>query len=162
MNEFKETQRFNQWWIWLVGLAPVVIVLSQAAVIVFGEEKVNTDALVAMGFVLLIVLLSFWWMKLLRLELVINGDYIRVEFKGLIFAKRIIRWGEIETAEVVTYDPLWEYGGWGVKYGLKKGWCYNVSGDKGLLLNLKNGKKFMIGTQKPDELQVFLLSEKKG
>lgn len=40
---------------------------------------------------------------------------------------RLIDWNEIEKLEVVKYDPIGDYGGWGIKS--KKGKkAYNVSG----------------------------------
>lgn len=157
MNEFKETQRFNQWWVWMIGLFPIVIVISEFTAVLSGKEQVNTEDVFAFTIIIVIILLSFLWIKMLRLETIITKNEIRADFKGLFFAKRIIQWSEIEKAEVIKYDPLFEYGGWGVKYGLKKGWCYNVAGDMGLRLYLKNGKMFLIGTQKQRELQQFLV-----
>jgi hypothetical protein len=61
----------------------------------------------------------------------------------------------IEKYEVITYDPILDYGGWGIKYN-RHGKAYNVSGNKGLQLYLKNGKRILIGTQKESELTNFL------
>jgi hypothetical protein len=54
--------------------------------------------------------------------------------------------------EVITYRPIIDYGGWGVRFG-RKGMAYNVSGNIGLLISRKNGKTILIGTQKPDEMK---------
>ncbi|MHC4338483.1 MAG: hypothetical protein ACYSTG_11155 [Planctomycetota bacterium] len=53
-----------------------------------------------------------------------------------------------------TYKPIREYGGWGIRYSFRKGIgrAYNMSGNKGVQLVFKNGKKLLIGSQKPDEL----------
>ncbi len=68
---------------------------------------------------------------------------------------RLIDWNEIEKLEVVKYDPIGDYGGWGIKS--KKGKkAYNVSGDIGLKLYLKNGKNILIGTQCEEELREYL------
>ena len=48
-----------------------------------------------------------------------------------------------------------DYGGWGIKYGLK-GLAYNISGNFGIQLELKSGSKILIGTQKPDEVKKLL------
>ncbi|MES2389410.1 MAG: hypothetical protein V4543_15515, partial [Bacteroidota bacterium] len=55
-------------------------------------------------------------------------------------------------AYIRTYSPMGEYGGWGIRYGINKGWLYNVSGNMGLQLELLDGKKVLIGTRKPDEI----------
>ncbi|APG66435.1 hypothetical protein LPB136_06055 [Tenacibaculum todarodis] len=73
---------------------------------------------------------------------------------------RNIPWKEIEKAHVRTYDPITEYGGWGLKGGAfwnkKNGKAINISGDIGIQLELKNGKKLLIGTQKENEANQVL------
>jgi len=43
-------------------------------------------------------------------------------------------------------------GGWGVRWWTKFGTVYNVMGRIGLAIELKNGKKLLIGTQKKTEV----------
>ena len=58
---------------------------------------------------------------------------------------------------VREYSPIAEYGGWGLRGGFfGKGSALNVSGNKGLQLELKNNKKILIGTNKPKELSETL------
>ena len=57
----------------------------------------------------------------------------------------------IEKAEAHSYSPLRDYGGWGIRYG-GKGKAYNVSGNKGVLLMLKDGKNVLIGSQNHEGL----------
>ena len=68
---------------------------------------------------------------------------------------RVIRWEEVETSEIITFNPLRDYGGWGIrsKNGVR---VYNVSGNKGLQVKLKSGKTILIGTQLETELTRFL------
>jgi hypothetical protein len=56
---------------------------------------------------------------------------------------------------VRKYKPLAEFGGWGLRFGVS-GKAYNISGNKGLQLELTNNKKLLIGTQKPEELSEAL------
>ena len=58
---------------------------------------------------------------------------------------------EIESFKAMEYSPLKEYGGWGIRYGFK-GKAYNVSGNKGVKIFLKNGSNIMFGSQKHQEL----------
>src|SRR5690554_7570605 len=44
-------------------------------------------------------------------------------------------------------------GGWGIRFTMKYGTVYNIKGNKGLFVKLKNGKTFIVGTQKPEELE---------
>jgi len=50
------------------------------------------------------------------------------------------------------YRPILEYGGWGIRYSFKAGKAYNVSGNQGVQLILKNNKRLLIGSKKPDQL----------
>lgn len=57
----------------------------------------------------------------------------------------------IEGFEAITYRPIIDYGGWGIRYGLK-GKAYNISGKKGVKLQFPAGKPLLIGSQNPKEL----------
>lgn len=46
---------------------------------------------------------------------------------------------------------LFKFGGWGIRYNFTM-WGYNVAGNQGLKVPLKD-KKFLIGTQKPEEMR---------
>ncbi|MAD97222.1 MAG: hypothetical protein CMB99_07855 [Flavobacteriaceae bacterium] len=68
---------------------------------------------------------------------------------------KLILWKEIANCYVRKYDAVTEYGGWGFKGGAlwkkSNGKAINVSGDIGIQLELVNGKKLLIGTQKESE-----------
>ena len=49
-----------------------------------------------------------------------------------------------------TYNPIREYGGWGIRYGLKSK-AYNVHGNHGVQLELLNRKRLLIGSQRSEE-----------
>jgi hypothetical protein len=51
---------------------------------------------------------------------------------------------------------LAEYGGWGVKGFSGKNRAYNISGNIGLQLTLKNGYKILIGTNNQEKLRMYL------
>ena len=52
----------------------------------------------------------------------------------------------------MTYRPIMEYGGRGIRFG-RQGMAYNVGGNRGVKIKLKNGKQALVGSQKPEELQ---------
>ncbi|MBL86550.1 MAG: hypothetical protein CMO82_07820 [Winogradskyella sp.] len=80
---------------------------------------------------------------------------MRYKFFPFQLKFKLLPWNEIKTANVRTYDAITEFGGWGLKGGAlwnkSKGRAINVSGDIGIQLQLKNGKKLLIGTQKKEE-----------
>ena len=63
----------------------------------------------------------------------------------------------IRSYEAITYSPLREYGGWGIRYGWN-GKAYNVSGNQGIQLELSEGRRVLIGTQNPPQFLAALQS----
>ena len=85
----------------------------------------------------------------------IDTSYINIKVKP--FVNKQIPFTDIESWTVRSYKPILEYGGWGIRWGLK-GTAYNVTGNKGLQLVLNSGKKILIGTQKDIELNRMMKS----
>lgn len=50
-----------------------------------------------------------------------------------------------------TYDPLAEYGGWGIR-GVGRNRAFNIQGNLGVQLVLRSGQKLLIGSDRPEEL----------
>jgi hypothetical protein len=148
---FKETQRFNSWWIWLliivcVGFSIYPILDTIQSGIPFSNGQL-------MGiFVLILVLLLF---ILLKLETEIKEDGIYVRFFPFHWKPRFFAWENISHMEVKKYSALKEYGGWGIRFG-RNGTAYNVKGNKGLQLKLNNKEGILIGTQRPEELEKMI------
>jgi hypothetical protein len=87
----------------------------------------------------------------LKLVTEIHPDGICVFFGLLGFPSKRFDWSEIARLYPRTYRPIAEYGGWGIRWG-KSGAAYNLGGTQGLQLELKNGKRFLIGSQDPSHL----------
>ena len=154
IEHFREVQRFRQWWIWLLVLiAPALFIWAFVQQIVLGNPWGNNPAsdlvLIILGAIFGIGLPAF--MYTIRLTTVVRDDGIYLRFFPFHFKWVRFPFEDIDTFEVLTYSPLRDYGGWGIRYGLK-GKAYNVSGNKGVLLNLKDGKTVLIGSQRADEL----------
>lgn len=133
---FKETQKFTQWWLWLL--------LLFVGALFFYAGPANLGALI-----LIVISLLF-----LSMRLITTVDEQGIRFRFFPFVKRTYRLDEIRSARLVNYGFV---GGWGIRLFTSYGTIYNVRGNKGLAVELKNGKKFCLGTQKPEELQKILL-----
>jgi len=94
-----------------------------------------------------IILFLFWGVSL---KTNINKTGISVRFFPFHRKERFYNWDQINNCYVRQYRPLLEYGGWGIRFGTN-GTAYNIRGNKGIQLKLKNGREILIGTQKPDE-----------
>ena len=147
--EFKEEQRFTQWWLWLLltGIAALPVYGIYKQIILgekFGDKPMPDAALIIFAVFIFVMLALFWRM---RLKTEIDMDEIRMSF--FPFTKKRVAWKEIKSAQTLNYGFV---GGWGIRLGTKYGTVYNTKGNKGLAIELKNGRKFCIGTQKEAEL----------
>ena len=146
--QFEEKQKFTQWWLWVILLSFPIISVGP-----FDENEIN------MYYVLigLAIPLLFY---LFELRLKVNNDGLHYQFFPFHLKFYTIKMDEIESFKAMEYSPLKEYGGWGIKYGFK-GKAYNVSGNKGVKVFLKNGANIMFGSQKHKELAKALKSIRK-
>jgi hypothetical protein len=87
---------------------------------------------------------------LARLTVEVLADRIEIRYRP--FIARTLRLDDVVAAESVTYRPLREYGGWGIKGWSRRKIAYNVRGDRGALLTLADGRTVLIGSQRSDEL----------
>ena len=120
----------------------------------YGDEPLSNSGLIIMTvFVSLIIVISAYLLFGSKLTTTINDGSIAITFKPFIRTPVVFRSSEIDKYEVRKYRPIKEYGGWGIKVGLKKyGRAYNVRGKIGLQLYLTDGKKVLIGTQREEAI----------
>lgn len=156
MKVFKEEQRFTQ--LWLIVLMAVSLLVP--LIIITQEYAKENTSLTTQEFILTIVALlaSGGFIFSFKLNTRIDETGIYYQFFPFHFKLKQISWDEINNAYVRIYDPISEYGGWGFKGGWSKskGRAINVSGDIGIQLELTNGKKLLIGTQKKTEAERVL------
>ena len=151
---FTETQKFKQWWLWLILIAVNCVCIVSLAVQLADDEPSDESAgTIALSILTAIALLFTILFAKSRLETLIRNDGIYVRFYPFHLKYKHYSWNSITKSYVREYAPLLEYGGWGLRFGISsKGTAYNVSGNKGLQLEFQNRKKLLIGTIKPDEL----------
>lgn len=104
------------------------------------------------GLIFLTVLLVAVYFRLITVRLVtdIRSGELSVGLQGL-WRKRRVPLAGIRSATKVEYDPAAEYGGYGIRSGAK-GLAYIASGNRGVQVELNDGQKLLIGSQRPGEL----------
>tara|TARA_R110002051_G_scaffold298754_3_gene365715 strand:- start:5621 stop:6100 length:480 start_codon:yes stop_codon:yes gene_type:complete len=152
-TEFAEEQKFTQWWLWLIliaiGLLPVYGIYKQLIIGEdFGSKPMSNLGLIIFSVFVLCFILLFYFM---RLKTEIDPKEIRMRF--FPFVQKSIPWSEIKDAKLVNYGFV---GGWGIRLWTSYGTVYNTKGNKGLAIELLDGKKLLIGTQREADLQKFL------
>ncbi|HYD22898.1 MAG TPA: hypothetical protein VEB40_15550 [Flavipsychrobacter sp.] len=154
MYEFAETQRFRQRWVWLVlGVAATVPCVS---ILVSDNWSERTSAIIDLAVAIGIPPLIIGFLTQIKLSTRVDSSGVSFRFFPIQLKETTIFWDEIEKVDVRTYKPIREFGGWGWRHSFKNGRAFNVSGNWGLQLVLKTGKKVLVGTQKADELRSVL------
>jgi len=152
-TEFKEEQKFNQWWLWLIlilmGVLPLIGIYKQ---LILGEKLGDNPMSDISLLIFSIIMFSLVGLFLImKLKTSIDKNGINMHF--FPFIKKSVDWQQIKNVKVVNYGFV---GGWGIRLWTKYGTVYNMKGNKGLTIELLNGKNFLIGTQKPEELTAML------
>ena len=156
---FEEKQRFNQWWLWVllitVGLIPVgiqIFQLSTAKDPLSSSSDIFSFLLTCFAAILVFVLFFGT-----TLNTKLDEEGIHVRLSPFHFKWRFYPWDSIKSFQVRTYNPISEYGGWGIK-GTKHDRAFNISGKEGLQLVFKDENRLLIGTQKSQEMKNWLLN----
>jgi preprotein translocase subunit SecG len=150
---FREVQPLRQQRLFVIILVVVAVIvlvslLSSGASTLWGA----VIALGSLGLVSALILAA-------SLETTVDREAITVAFHFL-WPKRRIPISEVRTAEATKYSPLLDYGGYGVRLGLR-GWAFNVSGDEGVVVERNDGSRLMIGSQRPKELEAAIARAKR-
>jgi len=161
---FREEQSFRQSfvpWIllpvWLLTFGVFAFGLYQQLYIgkPYGDNPMSDTGLIWSGIasvaiVTAVTLLIFSG----HLVTEIWSDGIRYKFPPLITRVKHISLAEIASADVSKYNPIGEFGGWGWrKRFISRKTAYNISGNIGLRIILKDGRQVMFGTKKQEEMK---------
>lgn len=152
---FREVQRFALWLraaIVLVAVAMVALcwfVLAKTA-----SEQEAAQVFVVISCVVLMVILPVGiavFFLMLKLETEVRRDGLYIRFFPIHIRYRRFTRADIVRHFACSYRPIRDYGGWGIRFG-PQGKAYNVSGNRGVQLVFRDGKRLLIGSQKADEL----------
>lgn len=158
MKVFNEEQRIKKW-IFIPLLLPLFIV---TLVTYKKEETLSLDSDAFWGLLVtgLIVLTVLVFIVSMKLTTKIDEGGIYYQFFPIHFSRKFISWHDIKEVEVISYDSITQFGGYGYRvqfFGKNKGIVMNLSGNDGLKIIPKNGKKLILGTLKVEELKKIIM-----
>jgi hypothetical protein len=151
---YREVQQVRQIWVWLIILFLTGLIWYGFIIQVVMHRPFGTNPAPN------IVLIIFWFifgigfpllLPFTKLITEVRNDGIYIKLFPFHWSFRKIAFKELKFYEVRTYHPIREYGGWGIRKG-RQGMAYNMSGNKGVQLELYNNKRLLIGSQLPEEL----------
>jgi hypothetical protein len=148
-------------WIWGLWLMTIAMVLPTVGR--FGLDALRhgeTGSVI----VILAIPMGIWLLLML-----FSGIHVRVDSQNLriylgIFRIRIfsITLERVARAEVMEFRALRDFGGWGIRYGRGPDrhpmWSFFMSGGSGVIITTCDGKKYLIGSDNPEQLTKVIRS----
>ncbi|MFS0749948.1 DUF6141 family protein [Oceanobacillus sp. 1P07AA] len=156
---YREVQRQRQFWVWaIVLLCTAIMWYGFIQQIIFGVPFGNNPASdgtmiviwVIFGVIFPVVMLGF---SKLTTEVRHDGIYIRLSPFHIRYKQFLFK--DIYDYKSITYSPIKQFGGIGIRINMKGETAYNMYGKKGIELKFKY-ETVVIGTQKPDEFKEAL------
>lgn len=92
------------------------------------------------------------WILFMHSHVRIEGSVLRIGMVALW--RRTIHLADIASVQAVTYRPLRDFSGWGIRMGLGEfagTWAYTLEGNEGILVRLKSGKSLLFGTRRTQD-----------
>ena len=145
---FVEEQRFGQRWLWVT-----VSCLSAGLLLTFGLMYLRSRTFAAWVPLVVVTVPVIFMVLFYATRLVVRVDVDGVHVRWWPFGGVHLPHHRIKNVQAEDYDPFGEFGGWGIKGPAGRwGWCYTVSGRRGVRIELDNRHRLLIGSQRADEL----------
>ncbi|HJN18924.1 MAG TPA: hypothetical protein QGH10_25720 [Armatimonadota bacterium] len=153
-----EERQPSPWWVWLIVAVVWLSVVGTAWGIWQEWSKTPAAERSAMLWIGPCIGLAV----LALIHVVLGGSRVAVTDVEVQFY--LGRWprpvriaiSEIRACRPVTYRPIAEFGGWGIRRGRNKTWAYTSSGNRGLLLYLQGERRALLGSDNPETLASIL------
>jgi len=149
---FREKQAFH------LGGRMIALAIPPAALAVLSLRQIvwhrpwGSPPMSDGGLLFLTILISLVFLRLItvRLTTELRPAQLSIGLKG-VWRRTRVPVAEIRSALPVTYNPAAEYGGYGIRPG-PRGRAYIASGTQAVQLELGDGRKILLGSQRPAEL----------
>lgn len=156
---YREVQRPKQLWVFiLISLNILFMWYWFIKQIILGVPVGNnsaSDTFTIVFWIIFGVIIPFIYFILVKLIIEVRYDGLYIKFQPFHFKFQHFPTKYILRYEAITYSPLKRFGGWGIRYNSKNETAYNMIGNKGIELKVKNDV-FVVGSQNPEELKESL------
>lgn len=162
MNDGGSMYRERTWapaWVWLLMAGACVLGIGATLFAAFQQpdpgEIARGDSLSQLGSVLVGggVLLFFVAMTsiFMCLDVEVRSDHLFISLGPVHLVRRRIRYADIESVRAVTYRPIREFGGWGIRWrGRRTAWT--IRGNQAVAITLQSGREIYVGSRFPQRL----------
>jgi hypothetical protein len=155
---FREAQRPRQWYFWAFLVFLILMMWSMAIYQLFLGIPVGnnpaSDGELTVIFILAGVIFPVFLLST-KLEVEVRKGGLFVRFLPLHMRFRNIPLGEVIDVRSVTFSPLGDFGGWGIRYGDHEK-AYTINGKRAVRLTYEDGHGLLIGSLRPEELEMAI------
>ena len=141
-------------WVSCVGgglavVAPAYEILRETGGV--GDKAGKMVLLFILGGIVILMPLLFqlFWGGLV---VEVSPDELTVTWGRLRWPTKRIAFDDVTAMEAVTYRPIREFGGWGIRFGGGGKSAWTTRGSKALKVETKDGKVVYVGSDRPDRL----------
>ena len=113
----------------------------------FSSEIAPVVAILGLVFLLLLAVNAVFT----RLDVEVLDDHILIAFGPVHLVRKHIHFSEIEAVRSLTYRPLIEFGGWGIKWRPGRT-AWTIRGCQAVAVTLKSGRQIYVGSEHPQRL----------
>ena len=144
---YQEKSSMKLWAFILIPLLSVVVLLD---VLINNSPKFTQDP--EAQWTIIIPILVFLLLYFIQLEWKFTESDFRYRFFPFIIKEKIIQYSDIQTISVMKINPLFEFGGWGLRRG-KLGKAYTTDGNLIIHMELKSGQKLNFTVKNKSEVE---------
>lgn len=144
---YQEKSSMKLWAFILIPLLSVVVLLD---VLINNSPKFTQDP--EAQWTIIIPILVFLLLYFIKLEWKFTESDFRYRFFPFIIKEKIIPYSNIQTMSVMKINPLFEFGGWGLRRG-KLGKAYTTDGNLIIHMELKSGQKLNFTVKNKSEVE---------
>lgn len=161
---FHEIQHPGSWWLWAIGIGVGIPLFVGAAVLWRVARRSESRGLRAVLLVCAACTFSSGvaptaFIAMLGMTTDVGDAGLRVTISPFLL-EDTIGFDAITSVQVRRYDPIREYGGWGIRVG-RRGRAYNMTGDRGVQLELRDAPPLLVGSQRPEELAEAIATKRR-
>lgn len=139
--------------LWAFILIPILSVVVLLDVLINNSPKFSPDP--EAKWTIIIPILVFLLLYFIKLEWKFTESDFRYRFFPFIIKERIIPYTDIQTMCVMKINPIFEFGGWGLRRG-KLGKAYTTDGNSIIHFELNSGQKLNFTVKNKAEVESII------
>lgn len=142
--QFKEVQQFRQSWIWILLIFSSVTSILLPLLVGLQSAKDKSSVVWVVSGIIVLQAVNMLLFYVTKFETVVTNKGVYYRWSPFFKRYTFLSFNDIASVNAVK----WTYMHWGYSKTKKFGKAHTISGDKGVLVEMKNDSKYYIGSQK--------------